>query len=365
MILSSAPLSVVAQPTETADSPAVELHLLGPNDDALKEWRSRFAPGILGSDAALLEIFSIISRVCDTDCSVLIVGESGTGKELVARALHSASNRRTQPFIAINCAAIPENLLESELFGHARGAFTGATNSRIGKIPSANGGTLMLDEISELSLAMQAKLLRVLQDKEVTPVGDNRSLHVDVRLVAATNCDLEAMVREKKFREDLLYRIQVIPVTLPPLRCRKSDIAELVAAFIKRVNGVRNRNVSGLSPDALSVLSEFRWPGNIRQLENVIERVVLLRGSGSIEVGDLPMEIRRAPDISEPLLGEPTLPADGIDLKDAVERFENALIIQALRRTGWNKNRASSVLRMNRTTLVEKLKKKNLEGRTL
>jgi transcriptional regulator with PAS, ATPase and Fis domain len=330
----------------------------------LAAWRKQFAPNILGSDGRLAEVLSMVERVCDTDCSVLIVGESGTGKELIARALHAASNRRHQPFIAINCAAIPENLLESELFGHSRGAFTGAATARMGKLTAADRGTLMLDEISELSPMMQAKLLRVLQDKEVTPVGENRGHRVDLRLIAATNRNLEKMVKEGKFREDLLYRIQVIPIELPPLRERKADIELLVTSFMERANKARNRRVSGICPEALALLRDYSWPGNIRQLENVIDRLVILSGSGEIGVEDLPAEIRSSQPVREVSLQEPMLPEEGIDLKDAVERFESALILQALRRTGWNKNRASTVLRMNRTTLVEKLKKKNLEDRT-
>jgi transcriptional regulator with PAS, ATPase and Fis domain len=356
MILSITPLLDAPLPAEGEEFyPSESMQCERPAAvDRLTEWRRQFAPNILGADSKLREVFSVIERVCDTDCSILVVGESGTGKELIARTLHAASNRRDQPFIAINCAAIPENLLESELFGHARGAFTGASSARVGKITAAHGGTLMLDEISELSPMMQAKLLRVLQDKEVTPVGDNRSHRVDVRLIAATNRDLELMVKENRFREDLLYRIQVIPIKLPALRERKGDITELVQAFINRANLTRNRCVSGISADALAVLHGYHWPGNIRQLENLIERIVLLRGRGEIVLEDLPVEIRQPQQVRGLPLIEPTLPDDGIDLKDAVEKFESALILQALRRTGWNKNRASSVLRMNRTSLKER-----------
>jgi DNA-binding NtrC family response regulator len=325
-----------------------------------KDWHAAYAPMMVGEDPKLLRIFSMLERVADTDCSVLVTGESGTGKELVARALHLASERRNRAFVAVNCAAIPENLVESELFGHARGAFTGAINARVGRFVQANGGTLLLDEIGELSLAMQAKLLRVLQEKEVTPVGESRTQRIDVRVVAATNRDLEKMVVEGRFREDLLYRLDVIPIELPAIRERRGDIPKLVMHFIERMNVRRGRHVEGISPRALEMLCSFNWPGNVRQIENTIERMVVLRGDGQLDVEDVPERIRSAVPAAElDPMAEPMLPNDGIDLRDAVERFENALIRQALERSGWNKNRAAAILQMNRTTLVEKLKKRD------
>lgn len=325
-------------------------------------WRKKYAPEIIGSAVQLERVFAIIERVADTDCTVIVTGESGTGKELVAKALHNASDRRQKPFVTVNCAALPENLIESELFGHARGSFTGATNSREGRFTAADGGTIFLDEVGELPLAAQAKLLRVLQEKEVTPVGDSRAHRVDVRVIAATNRDLEDMVASGTFREDLWYRLCVIPIELSPLRERRQDIPELVHHFIARTNQKRERNVSGITKDALSILQGFDWPGNIRELENKIERMVVLRSEGEISVEDIPPRLRQAGKSIPPRGGEePVLPDDGIDLKDAVERYENALILQALERTGWNKNRAAAILRMNRTTLVEKLKKKGLD----
>ena len=323
-------------------------------------WREQYASSILGADPKLTRVFGILERVCDTDCTVLVTGESGTGKELIARALHDSSDRRGRPLVTVNCAAIPENLLESELFGHARGAFTGATAARVGRFVAADGGTLFLDESGELPLALQAKLLRVVQEKEVTPVGESRSQRVDVRVVAATNRDLEEMVERGEFREDLLYRLQVVPVELPPLRERKGDIAALVEHFVSRTAQVRGRPVTGVAPDALKAMSAYDWPGNIRQLENTIERMVLLRAEGEIELEDLPPKVVAGLAAQSVSADAPTLPEDGIELRDAVEQFENALILQALERTGWNKNRAAALLRMNRTTLVEKLKKKNL-----
>ena len=327
--------------------------------EAQRAWREQHAPDLLGEAPKLLAVFRTVQQVCDTDCSVLITGESGTGKELVARALHAGSSRANGPFVTVNCAAIPENLLESELFGHVRGAFTGALSPRVGRFAAADGGTLFLDEIGELPLSQQAKLLRAVQEREIIAVGDAKPRKVDVRLVAATHRDLEAMVEEGTFRQDLLYRIQVMPIELPPLRERPADIPTLVQAFVSRANGKRKRAVSGVTAAAMEALKQYDWPGNVRQLENVVERMVLLRAEGLIDLEDLPQRMHKAAASG----GEKQaleLPEDGIDLRDAVEQFENKLILQALERTGWNKNRAAAVLRMNRTTLVEKLKKKNL-----
>ncbi|MET0343969.1 MAG: sigma-54 dependent transcriptional regulator, partial [Polyangiales bacterium] len=294
-------------------------------------------------------------------CSVLITGESGTGKELIARAIHDVSERRDHPFMAVNCAAIPETLLESELFGHTRGAFTGAQAARVGRFAAADGGTIFLDEIAEMPLGLQAKILRLLQEKEVTPLGESKSRKIDVRVVAATNKDLEDMVRSRTFREDLLYRLNVIPIELPALRNRRSDISELVRHFLKRINHRRSRKVTGIDARALELLVQFDWPGNVRQLENTIERMVLLKGEGELNIDDLPEKMRAAPaqrPVRRSPWEEPLLPAEGIDLREALESFESSLIRQALERVGWNKNRAAALLQMNRTTLVEKLKKK-------
>ncbi|MGB0679242.1 MAG: sigma-54 interaction domain-containing protein, partial [Polyangiales bacterium] len=261
---------------------------------------------------------------------------------------------------AVNCAAIPENLVESEFFGHARGAFTDALQARVGKFQAADGGTIFLDEIGELPLAFQAKLLRLLQERCVTPVGESRPQRIDVRVIAATNRDLEEMVEDKSFREDLFYRLNVIPIDLPPLRERADDIPLLARAFVSRANARQARQVRDLNAEALAALIAYPWPGNIRQLENVIERAVVLKGQGQIALEDLPRKIRDASAGSQQLMQRPELPEEGIDLRDAVEKFENSLILQALERSGWNKNRAATILRMNRTTLVEKLKKKNL-----
>jgi DNA-binding NtrC family response regulator len=339
--------------------PRAAEHAQPAREAAQRAWREQHAPDLLGDAPKLLAVFRTVQQVCDTDCSVLITGESGTGKELVARALHAGSSRASGPFVTVNCAAIPENLLESELFGHVRGAFTGALSPRVGRFAAADGGTIFLDEIGELPLSQQAKLLRAVQEREIIAVGDAKPRKVDVRLVAATHRDLESMVEQGTFRQDLLYRIQVVPIELPPLRERSADIPTLVHAFVSRANGKRKRAVSGVSPAAMDALTHYDWPGNVRQLENVVERMVLLRAEGLIDVEDLPARMHKVvPSAGEKPALE--LPEDGIDLRDAVEQFENKLILQALERTGWNKNRAAAVLRMNRTTLVEKLKKKNL-----
>jgi DNA-binding NtrC family response regulator len=327
----------------------------------LTGWRAQYAPEVLGSDPSLLRVFHIIERVADSDCSVLITGESGTGKELIARAIHDVSDRRDQPFMAVNCAAIPETLLESELFGHTRGAFTGAQNARVGRFAAADGGTIFLDEIGEMPIGLQAKILRLLQEKEVTPLGESKSRKIDVRVVAATNKDLDEMVRTRSFREDLLYRLAVIPIELPALRERRSDIPELVRHFLRRCSERRSRKVSGIDPRAMELLVAYDWPGNVRQLENTIQRMVLLKGEGDLGIDDLPEKMRVAPPKAASKRSpwdEPVLPQEGLDLREALESFESSLIRQALERVGWNKNRAAALLQMNRTTLVEKLKKK-------
>jgi DNA-binding NtrC family response regulator len=307
----------------------------------------------------LVDIYKVIDKVADTDCTVLVTGESGTGKELVARAVHSASKRSGQPFVAVNCGAIPEALLESELFGHARGAFTGAHAAQRGRIAQAENGTLFLDEIGELPLALQVKLLRVLQTREYSPVGDGRVMHANVRIVAATNADLEKSIEDRVFREDLYYRLNVIHVVVPALRERREDIAMLIDHFLARVAARVGQKGITVSPDAQEQLLTYDWPGNVRELENAIERAALLCRQSTIQVKDLPARVRSIP--TEERASKP-MPDAGVDLRSAVESFENDLIRQALEKTQWNKNRAAKLLGLNRTTLVEMLKRKRINA---
>jgi transcriptional regulator with PAS, ATPase and Fis domain len=315
---------------------------------------------VVGSSALLIDVFSVVDRVADTDCTVLITGESGTGKELVARGVHSQSPRHNGPFVAVNCGAIPEALLESELFGHARGAFTGAHQTKVGRIGMADRGTLFLDEIGELSLGLQVKLLRILQSREYSPVGDTRVLKADVRVVAATNMDLEKAVAEGNFRQDLYYRLNVIMLHVPELKRRASDIPELVDHFMAAARAKTGRQIMQISRAAMQLLMNHSWPGNVRELENTIERAMLLCTSQRIEPTDLPVRVR---GLGTPGRNSPKLPDAGIDLRAAVETYENDLIRQALDRTGWNKNRAAHLLKLNRTTLVEMMKRKRIAPR--
>jgi DNA-binding NtrC family response regulator len=316
---------------------------------------------IIGHHPAMRRVLDTIERVAASPCTVLITGESGTGKELVVAALHDASPRANKPLVTVNCGAIPENLIESELFGHAKGAFTGAHATRHGFVAAAEGGTLFLDEVGELPLLVQVKLLRLLQQREYTPVGDSRVAKCDLRIVAATNRDLEAEVAGRRFREDLFYRLNVIHIDLPPLRDRGDDVEVLAFHFLKTCSVRAGRHdVISFTPDTLAALRAYPWPGNVRSLENTIERAVLLSPGPVITVDDLPERIR--PSREEPQSGtmRKALPEGGIDLRAAVELYENQMITQALERTGRNKNRAAQLLGLNRTTLVEMLKRKGL-----
>ncbi len=318
---------------------------------------------IIGKSKPMQDLFEMIEKVAESNATVLIQGESGTGKELAARAIHQLSGRRNQNFVPINCAAIPEDLLESELFGHVKGSFTGAHANRIGRFEMADKGTLFLDEIGDMKAALQVKLLRVLQTREFEPVGSAKCQKVDVRIVAATNRNLEELVENGDFREDLYYRLSVIPVTIPPLRERREDIPLLIHNFLTIFNDNSRYSVKGFSREALEILCNYSWPGNVRELENLVERLVIIKNSGVITPDDLPEKYLssnrarlQAPAIQE----ESTLPAQGICLNTVVEQFENNLILQALARTGGNKKEAAELLNLKRTTLIEKLKKKNL-----
>jgi DNA-binding NtrC family response regulator len=314
---------------------------------------------IVGQSPELTKILELIDRVSDSDSTILVTGESGTGKEVVARAIHYNSSRANKTLIPVNCGAIPNELLESELFGHVKGAFTGATSNRVGRFELANGGTIFLDEIAEMSTTLQVKLLRVLQERTFEPVGSAKSVEVDVRIIAATNVELERAVAEGRFREDLYYRLNVIPIHIPALRERTSDIPLLIHHFIEKFNVSKKRSLTGITPEAVEILSSYMWPGNIRELENLIERIAIIKGSGRIELLDLPDRYRVA---VEPMQQQEAvlIPTSGIDFNSAVDAYENALILKALENTNWNRNRAAQLLRLNRTTLVEKIKKKGL-----
>lgn len=321
--------------------------------------RNRSKIKMIGESPKMLALFELIEKVADSDSTVLIQGESGTGKELVAQSIHELSARRAKNFIPVNCGAIPDELLESELFGHVKGSFTGAVANRVGRFEMADRGTLFLDEIGDMKTALQVKLLRVLQNRELEPVGATRAKKIDTRIIAATNQNLEQLVEDKIFREDLYYRLSVIPIVIPPLRERKEDIPLLIENFIEKFNGDNRRYVNGFDREALDALVAFDWPGNIRELENLVERMVILKGSGTITLQDLP-EKYRGKTVNQPAVEAVSLPVDGICFSSAVEEFENSLIIQALEKTGGNKKEAASLLNLKRTTFIEKLKKKKM-----
>jgi DNA-binding NtrC family response regulator len=330
------------------------------------EQRYSFA-GIIGKSRAMAKLFHLLETVASTNSTILITGETGTGKEVVARAIHHGSPRRPQRFVALNCSAIPETLLEAELFGHVRGAFTGAVGTRPGRLEQAHKGTLFLDEVGTMSAALQMKLLRVLQEREFERIGDSHTVKVDVRVIAATNSDLGRMVADGQFREDLFYRLNVIPVQLPALRERKEDIPLLVQFFLDKVSadraasegrGPADRPAPAItvSQEAMRRLMAYQWPGNVRQLENAIERAVAFSsGRSQIELGDMPEEVQQ---LQEAALSSPvTLPEEGLDFDAFMTEVERELIQRSLERTGGNKGQAARLLNLKRTTLVEKLKR--------
>jgi len=317
---------------------------------------------IIGRSKPMQSLFEMIEKVAESTATILIQGESGTGKELAARAIHQLSGRNNKNFVPVNCAAIPDDLLESELFGHVKGSFTGAYANRAGRFEMADKGTLFLDEIGDMKANLQVKILRVLQNREFEPVGSTRSQKVDVRIIAATNKNLEELVASKDFREDLYYRLSVIPITIPPLRERRDDIPLLIHNFLTRFNSDKRHTVKGFSRETLGILCAYDWPGNVRELENLVERLVILKDSGFITPDDLPDKYLSGHTLVQvPELPVPEeLPAGGVCLNSLVDEFENRLILQALARTGGNKKEAATLLNLKRTTLIEKLKKKNL-----
>lgn len=313
---------------------------------------------IIGDSEKMQKIFEVIEKVADSDSTILILGESGTGKELIAKAIHYNSYRREGPFIPVNCAAIPSELLESELFGHEKGAFTNAIRTRIGRFELANGGTIFLDEIGDMSPVLQSKLLRVLQDRQFERIGGIKTIKTDIRVIAATHQDLKLAVEQKRFREDLYYRLNVIPIHLPPLRERKSDIPLLAHHFLEHFNRTKKKKIKGFTKEAMDKLIQYNWPGNVRELENTIERVVILLDGEFIKPQDLPEKFQNL--TWENPSQEIIIPDEGISLEEAVNEFEKKLIMQALQKTGWVKNKAARLLNLNRTTLIEKIKRQNL-----
>jgi transcriptional regulator with GAF, ATPase, and Fis domain len=364
----------------------------GPQGPA-ESWRRQF-PEIVGRSPAMLKVLETVSKVARSDGAVLITGESGTGKELIASAIHRLSLRSDRPYVPINTSAVPDTLLESEFFGHEKGAFTNAHQRRAGKFELAHTGTLFLDEIGDMPLALQAKLLRVLQEKKFTPLGGNDYHDANVRIIAATNRNLEEAVRANTFRRDLFYRLNVLPIVLPALRERPTDIPDLLEHYVEvsnRMHGVVEP--CWLDDEVVALLAAFHWPGNVRQLQNVVERLVVMKGGGAITRADLPVELiesidagstealppvearspmptltlpraQQSPGVRIPVdfgeRGLATLPSEGLDLVRFVEALENDLIRQALERTGNNRNQAAKLLGLNRTTLVERIKKRKL-----
>ena len=319
------------------------------------EQRYRF-DGIIGRSQPMRELFELLETVAATSSTVLVTGETGTGKELAARAIHHNSPRRSNRFVALNCSAIPETLLEAELFGHVRGAFTGAVGNRQGRLEQAHRGTLFLDEVGTMSPALQAKLLRVLQEREFERVGDSHTVKIDVRVIAATHSDLAKMVADGTFREDLFYRLNVIPVRMPPLRERRDDIPLLVQHFLDQLARQAERPPFTVSQEAMRCLMAHPWPGNVRQLENAVERAVAFsKGRAQIEIGDLAADIQNQPSTEN--ASDVWFPDEGLDLARYVEAVELSLIRRSLERTHGNKRQAARLLNLKRTTLIEKLKR--------
>lgn len=311
-------------------------------------------PGLVGASPQLQQVVSSLVRVAEVSSTVLLTGESGTGKEVVARAIHRQSPRSSKPFVAVNCAAIPENLLESELFGHVRGAFTGAVRSKKGLFEEADGGTLLLDEVGDMPLALQVKLLRALESREIRPIGGAHQKSVDVRVIAATASNLSQAVVEKRFREDLFYRLNVVELRLPPLREREGDVALLVAHFLAEHSVRTNRPVPRLSAEVEALLERYSWPGNVRQLQNVVERAVVLAKDGLVEVADLPSELQRQ--------GRMT-PEDGdLSIKRRLPALERSLIAAALEKSGGNRSQAAKLLEISYKALLYKIRDYDLEG---
>jgi putative PEP-CTERM system response regulator len=309
---------------------------------------------MIGRSKGMKEIFKVIKQIADSKATVLIMGESGTGKELISRAIHYNSNRKHYPFVTINCAAIPETLIESELFGHEKGAFTNAIEKKLGRVEVANQGTLFLDEIGELSLTTQAKMLRFLEEKEFNRVGGSKTIKVDVRLITATNRDLTQLLKKGEFRKDLFYRINVVPIVIPPLRQRKEDIPLLCDHFIKKFNDENNNNVKGISKEALELIVGYEWPGNVRELENLIERIIALTSNEYIQADEIPFSLMSMSKINE--LKESIL-SGKVSFSKAEEEFEKEIILEALKKTNYVLSRTAEMLGISRRILKYKIDK--------
>jgi DNA-binding NtrC family response regulator len=326
-----------------------------------RELRQKYRHGnLIGTSKAIEKIYNMIDKVADTDSTVLISGPSGTGKELIARAIHYGSNRSNKPIVVINCGAIPEELLESELFGHEKGAFTGAYRSRIGRFEIANGGSIFLDEVGEMSPALQVKLLRVLQEQNFERVGGTKTIHVDVRIIAATNKNLTVAINNGTFREDLYYRLNVVPVRVPSLKQRRSDIPLLIDHFLKKFQKGKKRRITGFFSEAMEAMLDYEWPGNVRELENVIKRLTILCDNEVVTFDDLPEHIQQVNKAIQSELEEEESFEESISLDEAVRGYEKRLILEALEKSGWVKAKAAKLLNINRTTLLEKIKRQNL-----
>jgi two-component system response regulator PilR (NtrC family) len=315
---------------------------------------------IVGKSPALTGVFDTVRKVADSPSTVIITGESGTGKELVARAIHFNGSRRNKPFVPVNCGAVPEDLLESELFGHVRGAFTGAVSNKVGLFTAAEGGTLFLDEITEIPTLLQVKLLRAIQEREIRRVGDTREIKIDVRLITASNRDLEQAVQEGVLREDLFYRLNVIPIQLPPLRERREDIPILVAHFLDKLGKQLGKRVSGVAPEAMALLERYHWPGNIRELENVFERAIVLGGGDVVGPDALPDSLRRERPVRGLVVD---LPEDGMDLEATLDGIERRYLQKAMERTNNVQTKAAELLRMTFRQFRYKLQKHNMARR--
>jgi transcriptional regulator with GAF, ATPase, and Fis domain len=329
------------------------LQLREENREMKKILQERFSfDNIISASKPMEEVLNLVTRVSKTDTTVLIRGESGTGKELVAQAIHFHSLRAERPLVKVNCAALPETLLESELFGHEKGAFTGAINFRRGRFEEAESGSIFLDEIGDISLSTQAKLLRVIQEKEFQRLGENRTIEVDCRILAATNRDLEKSIKEGSFREDLYYRLNVVPIVIPPLRERKEDIPELIEYFLEKFNVKCHKNIKGLTREARDFLLKYNYPGNIRELENIIERAVVLTRDEVIDTDDLPIQIKKMP-------AEDPTPVAG-PMEKQLEMREMAMILESLKKNGWVQTRAAEELGMSERVLRYRMKKYNI-----